>query len=64
MSVMEECIPRVKLTKRCKLHLSSHSVFHQWGFRSGHSTSSALTTIINVLAEEHGTQQTSLLCFL
>ena len=27
------------------LHLSSHSVFHQWGFRSGHSTSSALTTI-------------------
>ena len=30
-----------------ELHLSSHSVFHQWGFLSGHSTSSALTTIID-----------------
>ena len=30
-----------------ELDLSSHSVFHQWGFRSGHSTSSALTTIID-----------------
>ena len=30
-----------------ELHLSSHSAFHQWGFRSGHSTSSALTTIID-----------------
>ena len=30
-----------------ELHLSSHSVFHQWGFRSGHSTSSGLATIID-----------------
>ena len=31
-----------------ELQLSGHSAFHQWGFRSGHSTSSALTTIIDV----------------
>ena len=30
-----------------ELHLSSHSAFHQWGFRSGHSTSPALTTVID-----------------
>jgi len=30
-----------------KLQLSGHSALHQWGFRSGHSTSSTLTTIID-----------------
>ena len=37
-------------------HLSSHSAFHQWGFCSGHSTSSALTTVIDdwLKSMEHG----------
>ena len=30
-----------------ELHLSGHPAFHQWGFRTGHSTGSALTTIID-----------------
>ena len=30
-----------------ELHLRDHPAFHQWGFRTGHSTGSALTTIIN-----------------
>ena len=30
-----------------ELHLSDHPSFHQWGFRAGHSTGSALTTIID-----------------
>ena len=29
------------------LHLSDHPSFHQWGFRAGRSTGSALTTIID-----------------
>ena len=44
-----------------ELHLSSHSVFHQWGFRSGHSTSSALTTVIN---DQLKSMEHSLLCLL
>ena len=30
-----------------ELNLSDHPAFHQWGIRSGHSTSSALTIVIN-----------------
>ena len=30
-----------------ELQLSDHPAFHQWGFRTGHSTSSALTTVID-----------------
>ena len=39
-----------------ELHLSSHSAFHQWGFRLGHSTSSALTTVVDdwLKSMEHG----------
>ena len=45
-------------------HLSSHSAFHQWGFCSGHFTSSVLTTVIDdwLKSMEHG--KTSLLCLL
>jgi len=38
------CTPDSQLKE---LQLSGHSAFHQWGFRPGHSTSSALTTIID-----------------
>ena len=30
-----------------ELHLSDYPALHQWGFRTGHSTGSALTTIID-----------------
>ena len=48
-----------------ELHLSSHSAFHQWGFQSGHSTSSALTTVIDDwLKNMELNWQISLFCLL
>ena len=48
-----------------ELHLGSHSTFHQWGFWSGHSTSSALTTVIDDwLKNMELNWQISLFCLL